>query len=122
MIERLASAGITVSIGHTDASYEQAHQAIPHGITHATHCFNAMRPLHHREPGALGAIVEADQVLGELIADGIHVHPAALRVMVRALGVERTIIVTDALACAGIPDAVLALPVSLRALWTAWRD
>jgi N-acetylglucosamine-6-phosphate deacetylase len=106
MTRQLAEAGVTVSIGHTDATYEQARDAIPHGITHATHCFNAMRPLHHREPGALGAIVEAAQVRGELIADGVHVHPAALRVMLRALGPQRTIIVTDALACAGLPDAV----------------
>ncbi|HEY0733317.1 MAG TPA: N-acetylglucosamine-6-phosphate deacetylase [Herpetosiphonaceae bacterium] len=105
MISRLVEAGVTVSIGHTDATYEQARDAIPLGITHATHCFNAMRPLHHREPGPLGAIVEAESVRGELIADGVHVHPAALRVMIRALGPERTIIVTDALSCAGLPDA-----------------
>lgn len=105
MIERLAAAGVTVSIGHTDATYEQARDAIPLGITHATHCFNAMRPLLHREPGPLGAIVEADQVRGELIADGMHVHPAALRILLRALGPQRTIIVTDALSCAGVPDA-----------------
>ncbi len=106
MTRQLVEAGITVSIGHTDATYEQARDAIPHGITHATHCFNAMRPLHHREPGALGAIVESEQVRGELIADGVHVHPAALRILLRALGPQRTIIVTDALACAGLPDAV----------------
>lgn len=105
MIRRLVAAGVTVSIGHTDATYEQARDAIPLGITHATHCFNAMRPLHHREPGPLGAIVEAESVRGELIADGVHVHPAALRVMIRALGPERTIIVTDALSCAGLSDA-----------------
>ncbi|WP_025745897.1 N-acetylglucosamine-6-phosphate deacetylase [Kallotenue papyrolyticum] len=106
LIQRLAAAGVTVSIGHTDATYEQAAAAIPLGITHATHCFNAMRPLHHREPGALGAIVEHEQVLGELIADGVHVHPAVARILLRALGPERAIIVTDALACAGVPDAV----------------
>lgn len=105
MIRRLVAAGVTVSIGHTDATYEQARDAIPLGITHATHCFNAMRPLHHREPGPLGAIVEAESVRGELIADGVHVHPAALRIMIKALGAERTIIVTDALSCAGLPDA-----------------
>ncbi|MBV9789539.1 MAG: N-acetylglucosamine-6-phosphate deacetylase [Chloroflexi bacterium] len=105
MIRQLVDAGVTVSIGHTDATYEQARDAIPLGITHATHCFNAMRPLHHREPGPLGAIVEAESVRGELIADGVHVHPAALRVMIRALGAERTIIVTDALSCAGLPNA-----------------
>jgi N-acetylglucosamine-6-phosphate deacetylase len=105
MIERLHAAGVTVSIGHTDATYDQARDAIPRGITHATHCFNAMRPLLHREPGALGAIVEADAVRGELIADGIHVHPASARVLLRALGPERAIVVTDALSCAGMPDA-----------------
>ncbi len=71
----------------------------------AGHFFNAMRPLRHREPGPLGAIVEAPQVRGELIADGVHVHPAAVRVLLRALGAERTIIVTDAQAAAGAPDA-----------------
>jgi N-acetylglucosamine-6-phosphate deacetylase len=105
MIQRLVAAGVTVSIGHTDASYEEARAAIPLGITHATHCFNAMRPLHHREPGPLGAIVEAPNVRGELIADGVHVHPAALRIMINALGPERAIIITDALSCAGLPDA-----------------
>lgn len=105
MVKRLAAAGVTVSIGHTDATYDQARAAIPWGITHATHCFNAMRPLLHREPGPLGAIVECDQVRGELIADGIHVHPAAARMLLRALGPERAIIVTDALACAGLPGA-----------------
>lgn len=102
MIRRLRAAGVTISIGHTDSTYEQAQTAIPLGITHATHCFNAMRPLLHRAPGPLGAIVEADQVQGELIADGVHVHPSVIRVLVRALGPERTVLVTDALACAGM--------------------
>ncbi len=102
LIQRLRSTGVTISIGHTDVNYEQAQAALKLGITHATHCFNAMRPLLHREPGPLGAIVEADQVRGELIADGVHVHPAAARVLVRALGSERTVLVTDSLACAGM--------------------
>src|SRR5690606_21389073 len=91
MIRRLAAAGVTASVGHTDATYAQTRDAIPLGISHATHCFNAMRPLHHREPGPLGAIVEDERVSGELIADGVHVHPAALRVLIRALGPDRTI-------------------------------
>lgn len=106
MIRRLVAEGVTVSIGHTDATYEQACDAIKEGITHATHCFNAMRPLLHREPGALGAIVEATTVRGEIIADGVHVHPAVMRVLTGALGPERTVIVTDALSAAGLPDAV----------------
>jgi N-acetylglucosamine-6-phosphate deacetylase len=105
LIRELDAAGVTVSLGHSDCTYEQAREAIPLGLRHATHCFNAMRPLHHREPGPLGAIVEAEGVRGELIADGFHVHPAAMRVLIRALGPERTVIVTDALSCAGLRDA-----------------
>jgi N-acetylglucosamine-6-phosphate deacetylase len=101
MIRRLVGAGVTVSIGHTDATYEQAREAIGLGITHATHCFNAMPPLHHRAPGALGAIVEAEAVRGELIGDGVHVHPAAMRLLIGGLGPERTVVVTDALSAAG---------------------
>jgi N-acetylglucosamine-6-phosphate deacetylase len=101
MIRQLVAAGVTVSIGHTDADYEQARAAIPLGIRHATHCFNAMRPLLHRAPGPLGAICAANQVQGELIADGVHVHPAVARVLIRALGPERVVVVTDALPVAG---------------------
>jgi N-acetylglucosamine-6-phosphate deacetylase len=103
MILRLREAGVTVSIGHTDATYEQARQAIQLGITHATHCFNAMPPLSHRAPGPMGAIAQAEQVLGEIIADGVHVHPALMEILVRILGPERVIVVTDAQAAAGLP-------------------
>jgi N-acetylglucosamine-6-phosphate deacetylase len=103
MIQRLLKAGVTVSIGHTDATYEQARQAIQLGITHATHCFNAMPPLSHRAPGPMGAIAQAEQVLGEIIADGVHVHPALMEILVRILGPERIIVVTDAQAAAGMP-------------------
>ena len=106
MIRRLIEAGVTVSLGHSDADYEQAQEAIRLGVTHATHCFNAMRPLHHRHPGPLAAIAESSQVRGELIADGIHVHPALMQILVKILGPERTIVITDAQACAGIPGGV----------------
>lgn len=105
MIRRLVDAGITVSMGHTDATYEQAKEAIELGVTHVTHCFNAMRPLLHRAPGPLAALAEADWVRGELIADGVHVHPAAMSALVKLLGPERTIVITDALAGAGLADA-----------------
>lgn len=105
MTRQLKQAGVTVSIGHTDATYEQAQEAIALGITHATHCFNAMRPLLHRDPGSLAAIVQSQQVFGEMIVDGIHVHPAMIDLLVRALGPARGIVVTDAQAGAGtIPD------------------
>jgi N-acetylglucosamine-6-phosphate deacetylase len=104
VIRKLVHAGVTVSVGHTDATYEQTQEAIDLGITHATHCCNAMRPLHHRHPGPLGAIAQAPQVYGELIADGLHVHPAMMDILVKSLGSQRTIVVTDALSAAGTPD------------------
>jgi N-acetylglucosamine-6-phosphate deacetylase len=105
MIRQLVDAGITVSMGHTDATYEQAQEAIKLGVTHVTHCFNAMRPLLHRAPGPLAALAEAEWVRGELIADGVHVHPGAMNALVKLLGPERTVVITDALAGAGAHDA-----------------
>ncbi len=106
MIRRLLAAGVTVSIGHTDATYEQAEEAIALGATHATHCFNAMRPLLHRAPGPIAAIAKAPQVQGELIADGVHVHPEVMRLLVKMLGAQRIVVITDALAAAGLADGV----------------
>lgn len=104
LIRSLVAAGITVSIGHTDASYEQALEAIQLGATHATHCCNAMPPLHHRHPGPMGAVALAPTVQGEIIADGVHLHPAMLSILTRLLGAERAIVITDALAGAGCLD------------------
>jgi N-acetylglucosamine-6-phosphate deacetylase len=105
MIRALVAANVRVSLGHTDATYEQARAAIALGITHVTHCFNAMRPLLHRAPGPLGALVEAPQVRGEIIADGVHVLPPAVRTLIRALGPEQVVAVTDGLPGAGVPEA-----------------
>ena len=105
MIRRLVDAGITVSMGHTNATYEQSLEAIKLGITHATHCFNAMRPLLHRAPGPLAAIAQSDQVRGELIADGVHVHPAAMHALVKLLGPDRIVVITDALSGAGASES-----------------
>lgn len=104
MIRRLVEMGITVSMGHTDATYEQAQEAIRLGVTHVTHCFNAMRPLLHRAPGPLAALAQAEGVMGELIADGVHVHPAATDALNKLLGPERIVVITDALAGAGLDD------------------
>ncbi|HLZ22078.1 MAG TPA: N-acetylglucosamine-6-phosphate deacetylase [Ktedonobacterales bacterium] len=105
MIRRLADAGVTVSLGHSDATYEQALEAISLGVTHVTHCCNAMRPLLHRDPGPLSALSESPTVFGEVIVDGVHVHPAMVRVLLKLVGPERMIIITDALAGAGTKDA-----------------
>ncbi|BCL81711.1 N-acetylglucosamine-6-phosphate deacetylase [Ktedonobacteria bacterium brp13] len=105
LIRSLVEAGVTVAIGHTDVDYDQAVASIKLGMTHATHCFNAMRAMQHREPGPIPAIVQAPQVFGELIGDGIHVHPAMMDMFVRLLTPQRTVVVTDALAGAGLTEA-----------------
>lgn len=104
MIKHLVEAGVTVSIGHTDATYEQAQEALALGVTHMTHCFNAMPPLLHRAPGPLTAVLDDTRVQGELIADGIHVHPAVMRMLIKLLGPERTVVITDAQAGAGLAN------------------
>lgn len=102
LMRRMIEAGVTVSIGHTDATYEQTEEAIALGATHVTHCFNAMRPLLHRAPGPIAAIAKAKNIQGELIADGVHVHPAVMRLLVKMLGPQRIVVITDALAAAGL--------------------
>jgi N-acetylglucosamine-6-phosphate deacetylase len=109
LIARLRQAGVFVSIGHTDATFDQAVAALDAGATLATHLYNAMSPLHHRAPGAVGAVLADDRVTAMVIADGVHVHPAALAVALRAKGAERVALVTDAMAAAGAPPGRYAL-------------
>ena len=93
----------TVSIAHTDASYEDARAVIDAGCTHLTHLFNAMPPIHHRNPGVIGAASENDQVTAEIICDGYHVHPSAIR-MAFKLFPDRICLISDSLRCCGMPD------------------
>jgi len=102
VIGALRDAGVRVSVGHTDAKYEQAKAAFEAGASHVTHAFNAMRPLHHREPGPLGAALDSPGVTVEVIADGVHLHPAAVHLLVRAFGSARVCLVTDAVRPAGL--------------------
>jgi len=97
-------AGAVPSIGHTQATYEQVRRAVELGVRHVTHLFNGMEPLHHRRPGALGAALTMDALTCELIADNVHVHPAVLDLALRAKGVERIALVTDAMRGVGMPD------------------
>ena len=101
--ERLREAGVRVAIGHTDATYEETQRLLPLA-SNVTHCFNAMRCFHHREPGTVGAVLLAEGLPVELIADGVHVHPAALRLALRLKGTDCTSLVTDAIQAAGLPD------------------
>jgi N-acetylglucosamine-6-phosphate deacetylase len=106
VIPYLLERGIVPSIGHSDATYEQAAEAIHLGINHATHMFNAMSPFHHRSPGVTGAALNFPQITAELIADGHHVHPGAMRLLLNAKGVDGVCLVSDSAPIAGLPDAV----------------
>lgn len=103
-IARFVDAGVVVAVGHTDATYEQTRRAIELGATVGTHLFNAMRPVHHREPGPAVALLEDARVTVELIADGVHVHPAMQRAVIEVAGADRVALVTDATAAAGLGD------------------
>ena len=113
-IARFVDAGVVVAVGHTDATYEQTQQAITAGATVGTHLFNAMRPLHHREPGPVLALLQDPRVTVELIADGVHLHPALALAVINAVGPERVALVTDATAAAGLGDGAFRLgPVQI---------
>lgn len=108
-IQRLLDAGIVVAVGHSDATYEQTKRAVDLGATVGTHLFNAMPPLHHREPGPALALLEDPRVTVELIADGVHLHPAVVRDVIRVVGPDRVALVTDAVAAAGCDDGAYRL-------------
>lgn len=95
-----------VSLAHSDADYDQARASFRRGISQVTHLFNAMTGFHHRAPGAVGAVFDDDSVKAEMICDGFHIHPAALRTAFRLLGEDRTIVVSDSMRAAGLPDGV----------------
>ncbi len=99
-----ARALCTVSIAHTDSDYEHARAAIEAGVTHLTHLYNAMPPIHHRKPGVIGAASEDPAVSAEIICDGIHVHPASIRMAFKLFGADRMVLISDALRCCGMPD------------------
>jgi len=96
------------SLGHSDATYAEAIKALDHGVALFTHLFNAMREFHHREPGAVGAALECDAMV-ELIADGVHVHPAAIRLLLKAIGIDRICLITDSISASGLGDGQYSL-------------
>jgi N-acetylglucosamine-6-phosphate deacetylase len=102
LVRALVRAGAIASIGHSDAGYEEARAAVRAGASAGTHLFNAMPPFHHREPGLVGAALDLPEVSCELICDGVHVDPAALRLAYRAKGAVGVRLVTDAMAGAGM--------------------
>jgi N-acetylglucosamine-6-phosphate deacetylase len=97
-------AGMVVGMGHTDATYEQARAAMAHGVRHAIHMYNAMRPFSHRDAGVIGAALTSPEVSAELIADGVHVDEAAMRLLLQAKGPGGVILISDGLSATGMPD------------------
>lgn len=104
LIDECVQRGITVSAAHTEAGYAELQTAVQHGLRHVTHCYNAMRGLGHRDIGAVGAVMALPQLNAELIADNIHVHPVAMKILVEVKQPSRVILVTDAIRGTGLPD------------------
>ncbi len=111
---RFRAAGVVAAIGHSDADYETARAALQGNFTHITHAFNAQRAFTHRQPGLVGATLASEHASVEVIADGVHVHPAALRILVRCIGVDRTVLITDSIAAAGAGDGEYWIGDQLR--------
>lgn len=109
LLEQAVRADCVVAVGHSDATYEEARDAFARGARHLTHAFNAMRPFHHREPGPLGAALDIEGVTVELIADGVHVHRAAARMVVRTKGVDGVALVTDGVPPAGLSEGTFRI-------------
>ena len=104
VLEAARSRGICVGMGHSNATCEEAERAILAGATHAIHTYNAMRPFLHRDPGIIGTVLTDDRISAELICDGVHVDPTAVRLLAKSKGAGRIILVTDGLSCTGMPD------------------
>src|SRR5580658_273604 len=109
VIAEAARRKVCVSIGHSDAMLEAARAGVQSGASHATHTFNAMRPLDHRDPGILAEVLTDSRLTADIIADGIHLAPEVVQIFLRAKGLERSVLITDATAAAGMPDGIYQL-------------
>jgi N-acetylglucosamine-6-phosphate deacetylase len=117
LLDECVRRGVTVSVGHTDATFEQVAAAVRRGARHMTHTYNAMSPLDHRAPGAVGAALALPGFQAEVIADEVHVHPAAVAALVRARGVDEVVLVTDAIRPTGTTTSAGTLqgkPIAVR--------
>ncbi len=103
-IKRAQELGITISAGHTNASYEEAMKSFDMGVSICSHLFNGMKAFHHRNPGIVGACLTRDDVFAEMIPDMVHLHPATIDTVVRAKGIDNSILVTDSIFTAGLSD------------------
>jgi N-acetylglucosamine-6-phosphate deacetylase len=101
--------GVCISLGHSNATLAEAQAGIAAGARHATHTFNAMRPLDHREPGVLGIVLDDDHLTADIIVDGVHVHPEVVSLFLRAKGPDRAVLITDAISATGQGDGTFLL-------------
>src|SRR6202158_1563761 len=104
VIAEAARRGVCVSLGHSDADYAAAERGITAGARHATHTFNAMRPLDHRSPGILGAVLTDRRVSADIVADGVHLDPAIVKLFADAKGLGQTVLITGATSATGLAD------------------
>jgi len=104
MIDQGHKKGVEFAVGHSAATYEQMTSAADHGLRHATHTFNGMPGLHHREPGPVGAVLSDDRIYAQLIADGAHLHPAVVKIAVSAKTIQRAVLITDSIRATGLAD------------------
>ena len=109
VVRRAVEHGIVAAAGHSDATYDQLIESVGWGVRHCIHTFNAMRGLHHRDPGLVGGLLDVDDLTCEVIMDGHHVHPAAARLLHRVKGPDRLVLITDAISAAGLPDGTYEL-------------
>jgi N-acetylglucosamine-6-phosphate deacetylase len=125
LIRVLVAEGVIASMGHSDATYEQALEGIAAGATHATHLFNAMPPIHHRDPGLITACLNEPAVLAEVIPDGVHLNPHIVRLAIRAKGADRVALITDAFSATGLPEGKHTLGphrVTVKDAWCTLED
>ena len=117
LVSALQRHGIVAAAGHSNATFDEIREAAQAGLTHISHTFNALRPLHHREPGAVGAALAMDLLTTELICDGHHVHPAAVNIVMRCKPHDKIILVSDSVAALGLPEGdhdFLGIPVLVK--------
>ncbi len=115
VIAEASRRNVLVSIGHSDAVLEAARAGVKAGARHATHTFNAMRPLDHRDPGILAEVLTDSQLTADIIVDGIHVMPEVVQLFLQAKGIDRVVLITDATAAAGMPDGTYQLgPIQVQ--------
>ena len=103
-IKYLSDRGVVASVGHSAAKYEDVIKAVNYGLTHATHTYNAMKGFTHREPGVVGAVFNLDEIMAEIIFDKFHVHPEAVRTLIKIKGVDKVVCVTDSMSATGLPE------------------